>query len=107
MKTIEDMTLHGSQMMASQIRKAIEQKAGRFSNEDANWILDQFANIPSLPDWEKVIDCHDLKVCTYKSRTPLEFGDMDWSELLRCAQYWSNFKLVTKTGEKIMRREKR
>jgi len=30
----------GSALMASQIRKAIEQGIGRFSNEDANWILD-------------------------------------------------------------------
>ena len=123
MKTIEDMTLHGSQMMASQIRKAIEQKTGRFSNEDANWILDRVALLPSLKEWEKVEKCKFFigklipegdVICNFSNcikcdngiiRTPLQFEDMDWSELLRCAQYWSNFKLVTKSGEKIVRKE--
>ena len=31
----------GSELMASQIRKSIETSEGRFSNKDANWILDQ------------------------------------------------------------------
>lgn len=41
----EKWTNHGSEMMASQIRKAIVAGIGRFLNEDANWILDRIVDI--------------------------------------------------------------
>lgn len=41
-KQIEEFEQNiGSELMASQIRKSIETGEGRFSNKDANWILDQ------------------------------------------------------------------
>ena len=65
--------------------------------------------LPSLTDWETVEDnCHhvhlDNETCDCGiTTTPLQFEDVDWSELLRCAQYWSNFKLVTKAGARRWR----
>lgn len=37
----------GAALMAKQIRKAIEQKAGRFSDDNANWILDEVERLRS------------------------------------------------------------
>jgi len=37
----EELLNAGASLMAKQIRIAIEEKSGRFSNEDANWILDR------------------------------------------------------------------
>jgi hypothetical protein len=39
-----DLINHGSSMMAAQIRKAIE-GGGRFSDDNANWILDKVAEV--------------------------------------------------------------
>lgn len=108
---------YGASMMASQIRKSIEQETGRFSNEDANWILDRISHTPvSLNlEWEMVKDCHALHhrsadatdtichICNGSGKIyyPIKFENLDWNEIFKLLYIFvPNFLLQAKIVKK-------
>ena len=94
-------------------------------------VLAMKALLPSLPGWGKEKKCSACSGIGYSSwkdpakgfipcdschgtgtiRSPLEFSDVDWNRVLEYAILWQDVinegpALTTKSGEKIVRREK-